>query len=120
MKEELTRERALELHRKMWSDMKTALGDKPSFRDRNKFKIEWCEAHGFEDVDCHCFLCEYSEQTGSWCASECLIDWSPLAYEPSEYSMCTDEYKGGGEIYGVAPISAILALPERSFDDEGK
>ena len=118
MKEELTRERALELHRKMWTCMQTELGDNPTSYARIKFKRDWCKEHGFDDVDCHCFLCEYSKQTGSWCASECLIDWSPLACEPGEYSMCTDEYKGGGEIYEAAPISEILALPERSFEDE--
>ena len=120
MKEKLTRERALELHRKMWTDMQIKLGDTPSSKKRNKFKRKWCNEHGFEYVYCSCFLCEYSEQTGSWCASECLIDWSSLACDPSEYSMCTDEYKGGGTIYCVAPISEILALPERSFEDDGK
>jgi len=118
MKEKLTRERALELHRKMWTDMQTKLGDTPSFRDRNKFKRNWCKEHGFEDVDCSCFLCEYSEQNGLWCGGECLIDWSPLADDPNEFTRCTDEYIDGGEIYEVAPISEILALPERSFEDE--
>lgn len=121
MKEILTRERALELHRKMWTDMQIKLGDSPSYSSRLRFRQDWCREHGFEDVDCSCFLCEYSEQTGSWCAGECLIDWSSLADDPNEYIRCTDGYKNGhGAIYEVALISEILALPERSFKDERK
>ena len=56
MKEVLTKERALELHRQMWTDMQTELGDRPLPKVRTKFKKDWCEAHGFEDVDCHCFF----------------------------------------------------------------
>lgn len=118
MKEKLTRERALELHRKMWTDMQTELGDNPSPIARFEFKRDWCKEHGFEDVDCSCFLCEYSEQNGLWCGGECLIDWSSLADDPSDFTRCTDEYIDGGDIYKVAPISEILALPERSFEDE--
>lgn len=124
MKEELTRERALELHRQMWTDMQRECGDNPAWFVRNKFKHKWCEEHGFEDVDCNCFLCEYSSQNDLWCSGNCPIDWSQLTNDPDhDYSTCTDTYKDdvyNALIYEAAPISAILALPERSFDDERK
>lgn len=120
MKEKLTRERALELHRQMWTDMQTELGDNPLSFARVLFKDDWCKKHGFKDVDCSCFLCEYVEQNGLWCSGECLIDWSSLADEPNAFVKCTDLYIDGGEIYTAALISEILALPERSFEDERK
>lgn len=121
MKEELTRERALELHRQMWTDMQTVLGDNPTHSARQRFKRDWCRTHGFEDVECHCFLCEYTAQDGIWCNNNCLIDWSSLTDAECETATCTGYYKDArGLIYEIAPISEILALPERSFEDEGK
>ena len=56
----LTREKALELHRKMWSDMRKELGDNPTVADRTIFKMnwceKWCEENGFEDVINDCFF----------------------------------------------------------------
>ena len=59
---QLTREEALKYHRMMWTDMQTALGDKPSFRQRDAFKQEWCKEHFPEEkIESHCFLCEYCD-----------------------------------------------------------
>ena len=107
---ELTREEALRLHRQMWTDMQTALGDNPSLRDRVAFKIDWCKKHfPNEEIDCSCFLCEYVSQNSGDC-DDCPIKWD------DNYD---DDCCGlDGITYGYSPISVILALPEREVDDE--
>lgn len=102
----LTKEMALELHRKMWSDMKNELGDIPSSRDRDIFKYNWCKEHfpNDNDIENCCFLCEYTRQRDENCDKGCLIRWA--------------EYEGTGCVLGEvnhhsSPISAILALPAR-------
>lgn len=101
----LTKEMALELHRRMWSDMKDELGDCPSLRDRDIFKYNWCKEHfpNDNDIENCCFLCEYTRQRDENC-DRCLIRWS--------------EYEGIGCVLGEvnhhsSPISTILALPAR-------
>ena len=53
MKQKLTKEKALKLHRQMWEDMQKELGDNPSYFERLDFKHEWCKKHGFVDVFMH-------------------------------------------------------------------
>lgn len=94
----LTREEALKYHRQMWGDMQKELGDNPTSYERIHFKEEWCAKHfPGEPIFNFCFLCEYVSNNSVSC---CLIDWP--------YSTCvTHSY------YYNAPISEILALPER-------
>ena len=97
----LTREDALNLHRQMWSDMQKKLGDNPSEGARVKFKQQWCKEHfPGECVATNCFLCEYVFNNLDCSCSACLIDWP--------YKTCY-----GQDYYYAAPISEILALPER-------
>ena len=115
MKEKLTKERALELHRRMWGDMRAELGNNPTRFARAKFKKKWCAEHGFKNVMSNCFLCEYDEQNNGDC-NYCLIDWSPLTVDKQPY--CYDLYRGGGWMadgiaWVAAPIDEILNLPER-------
>lgn len=107
----LTREKALELHRQMWSDMQEALGDNPSRIARCEYKENWIKKHFPNDsVYNDCFLCEYCcehqfperyEFDYDFC--ECPIKW------PSE--RCEDG--GLNDRWGSMPISKLLALPER-------
>ena len=107
---ELTREDALKLHRQMWTDMQEALGDNPTLNERCEFKIEWCETHfPNEEIESHCFLCEYVRQTKGDC-DNCPIKWD------DDYDQDTCCF--GGVNYGSSPISVILALPEREVEDE--
>lgn len=117
---ELTREKALELHYQMWGDMQNDLGDNPEPTLRAKYKEEWIKKHfPKEDVLFDCFLCEFASFSG-WsdygttrCCG-CPINWDSLTVEGKGY--CFEPYKGGGTedcIYLDAPISEILALPER-------
>lgn len=119
MKEKLTRERALSLHRQMWIDMFLKLGNNPDGLARTIFKRDWLQAHGYENVECNCFLCEYDFQQrklGEDFCEFCPIDWSSLSAE--ENASCGDRYIFGNpgdyrSIWRSAPIDEILNLPEK-------
>lgn len=103
----LTRKEALKLHGQMWSDMQAELGDDPSPNERTKYKMKWCKLHfPNESILSNCFLCEYTFQYGcsKGCEEDCPIVWP--------YGRC-----GVKGYYYFAPISAILALPERTVNE---
>ena len=118
----LTREEALKLHRQMWTEMQEKLGDDAMADDREDFKREWCHEHFPDDyINNHCFLCEF---VSHYCCTKitcrmCPISWNSLSRKADEDSTCCGVYKGevkdpyNAEIYLAAPISEILALPER-------
>ena len=130
MKERLTRETALNLHRQMWADMLIKLGNNPDGLARTMFKLDWIRTHGYKDVECNCFLCEYDYQQrrrgDEWC-DFCPIDWSSLSageeddllsLPGEEVASCGDRYIYGNpdsyeSIWRSAPISEILNLPEK-------
>ena len=114
--ENLTREKALELHRQMWTDMQNDLGDEPSGRARARYKRNWLKNHfpelvaGDDDYSIirnNCFLCEYADEDYGWC--ECPIAW------PN--GRCEDDYDEAGD-WRYMPISKLLALPEREEEEE--
>ena len=109
---DLTREEALKLHRQMWTDMQNELGNAPGIADRETYKDDWCDEHGFEDVDNSCFLCEYSHGKSPGGCYHCPVKW------PTWTGRCFSDFledgiKLKGDYYQVAPIREILALPER-------
>ena len=129
-KKDLTREEALRLHYKMWTEMQEKLGDNPAPEERDRFKRDWCNEwarnnnYNQDDyvwVRSNCFLCEY---TDSEC-ERCPIDWSKAEDIDNQYAYideytidCTDFYIGSDDDYAspyykFAPISKILAIPER-------
>lgn len=118
----LSREEALALHREMWTAMQKELGDTPAPHKRIKFKMQYCDdKFGRCAVNCSCFLCEYVFQNHFEC-DKCPIDWSSLAFEDDvKYGTCLAEYCNallhGRVIYEHAPISEILALPEREVKE---
>jgi len=104
---DLTRERALELHRQMWTDMQKDLGDTPDGGQRVKYKHKWCVTHfPKERIENDCFLCEYDESSEFGNCRSCPIRWP---YEDD----CTECYCTNYRYYYKAPISEILALPKR-------
>ena len=119
MKEKLTKEKALSLHRQMWTDMSLKLGNNPDELARTKFKRDWLKIHNYKDVECNCFLCEYDFQQrkiGENFCKFCPIDWSPLSAE--EDGVCGDRYilsnyDSYESIWRSAPIDEILNLPEK-------
>lgn len=103
----LTRERALELHRRMWSDMQQELGDNPNILERERYKRLWCQEHfPDESIRDYCFLCEYAynKSDEGFPCRHCPIKWD-----------CTYCFEGGSikKSYRNIPISELLALPER-------
>ena len=107
----LTREKALELHRQMWSDMQRDLGDNPNSDERWTYKERWINVH-FPDeyVYNDCFLCEYCCETQypdrddfSYDSCVCPIKWPFGRCEEGWYDIRWD---------GML-ISKLLALPER-------
>jgi len=108
MNRELTREEAISLHRQMWKDMQTELGDTPSYQERVEFKKKWVDEHfPNEHVHSNCFLCEYAqsvvEDSFTRCRN-CPIEWNSGLIPNCRY---------GRVDYRYSPISMILALPER-------
>lgn len=120
----LEKDEAIRLYLEMWTDMKKELGDNPNLVKRATYKCDWLEKHGYDDVQASCFLCEYAQQ--AWWANYgthgqcdyCPIDWSSLSCGVLA-NRCFGRYRnGGGEVYQYAPISEILALPERKVNDD--
>lgn len=99
----LTREKALDLYRRMWMGMQEELGDNPTSSERVLFKEKWCREHFPNDrIINNCFLCEYAFGKGA--CNKCPILWpTDACYE--------DRY------YYRVPISEILALPEREVTE---
>ena len=119
MNRKLTKKEAIDLFRKLWTDMQTELGDCPDFVDRRLFKSEWCKKN-FPDeiVLSNCPLCEYAygkyqenEYKGSSCRF-CPIKW-PIP-DVNVAPCC----QGSEMHYLLSPISKILALPEREVPDD--
>lgn len=117
---ELTKEKALELHRQMWSDMRDKLGDNPSRNERGEFKSDWVEEHfPDENVSCNCFLCEYAineegnhEYVCSAVCAYCPLKWT-AKHIPNTCEGGHDPTSGRWRDWRFSPISDILALPER-------
>lgn len=104
----LTRGRAIELHRQMWTDMQKQLGDNPTHAERVLFKNRWCKKHfPYRGILNDCFLCEYVVYTANkstrhkGCGEYCPIKWAN--------GSCII----GEKNYTDMPISELLALPER-------
>lgn len=123
---DLTREQALKLHREMWGDMQKELGDEPSELKRFHFKYDWLKKYGYVDkygvpnIMDNCFLCEfaldkqYEDNFSHMRCNYCPIDWSELTDPSSDrHGFCIYINNTGYEVWQVAPISKILALPER-------
>ncbi len=113
---ELTREKALEFHRQMWSDMREELGDNPPRGMRSDYKRYWIRKHfpelevdNVEIIRNNCFLCEYAGDDYGYC--ECPIDWP--------CGRCEDGDEDEDERNWLyMPISKLLELPERKEETE--
>ncbi len=119
---DLTREQALKLHGEMWGDMQKERGNNPDCFSRYNYKAKWINKHGYDsDILNHCFLCEYaSEKAESGCMCKyCPIDWSALTPDKTSrrYGFCTYKNPDLLEVWQTAPISEILALPERKVSE---
>lgn len=102
----LTKEQAIKLHKQMWTDMMNSLGDNPTKEERTLYKEKWCKIN-FPNYNIHvnCFLCEYIHSSSTLTCDDCPIIWPKYWCKYNNY-------------YLTAPISEIIALPERkTFKD---
>lgn len=111
----LTKEKALEEHRKMWKAMKEELGNCPDWGARYDFKDDWCKRNfKYEDIEANCFLCEYARNKfndeGYGVTNMC--DYCPVDWEGVKTSSGCYCYSGGGVNYRFSPIDDILNLKE--------
>lgn len=111
----LTKEKALEEHRKMWKAMKEELGNCPDWGARSDFKDDWCKQNfEYEDIVASCFLCEYARNkfNGGDCGVTNMCDYCPVDWKGVKtrvnYYCCS----GGGVDYRFSSIDDILNLKE--------
>jgi hypothetical protein len=115
---EFTKKVAIELHKKMWTDMQKKLGDTPGLYVREGFKRDWCRNHIEGRVNNHCFLCEYTtNENGFVECHRCPVIWPCEANGTMLKYFCEPGHLGFG--YTNMPISEILALPEREIEEAG-
>lgn len=114
----LTRERALELHRRMWTDMQKDLGDNPTYEQRYNYKTRWLRTNfPYDCVEHNCFLCEYAKVDYAECEDYCPIEWPAGRCEDgSWYDEELDEWDYSDN-WTHMPISRLLALPEREIEE---
>lgn len=119
----LTREEAVNLHRKMWTEMREELGNTLEQHNygrnpRAVFKERWCKEHfPSKDIKHDCLLCEYAvqqlqgddryEYDGDKYCQHCPIEWPHSENISAYFCEC------GEVMWSESPISDILALPER-------
>lgn len=103
----ISEEMAVRLHRMMWSDMQRELGDRPTGRQRKKFKYDWIRTHfPDESIANDCWLCEYASSVvdrgdNPYCV-HCPIKWPNCHCNTLDYSFLEE------------PINDILALPVKN------
>ena len=127
--ENLSRKRALELHKLMWFDMQKELGDNPEHEDRYDFKKKWVKKYfPNEKIENHCFLCEYALTSFGGIpdgflfleCDKCPIQWINKSNTLGVKNSCEWGYHEGNCDWRYSPISEILALPERIANEDNK
>lgn len=107
----LTKEQALFYHRQMWGDIQRELGNCPTGVDRIIYKEKWCQKHfPNEHIANDCFLCEYVYTNNMKNCKRCPIRWTTETADDAVTTYCCYN-----NYYYDAPISEILALPERNL-----
>lgn len=98
---QLTKEQAVQKHRKMWNWIADQYENKTDVFSQcgciQEIKHRYIELYIKEDVRCDCFCCEYSYNQNLGC-DECPINWNSISND----SMCM--YKDNNDqrhLYGV-------------------
>lgn len=116
---DLTREEAVRLFHKQWSDMQKNLGDIPTADDRLKYKRRWCALHKRFALN-SCFLCKYVQQemTRHGIVSSLLYcHMCPIAWPTGNGTCCSSIMPDGFnfiiDYYLAAPIRSVRFWPCR-------
>lgn len=114
---ELTREQAIENHRKMWH----WIADETEKREEKVIKEDYFKEHPELEVPyLNCYCCEYNIQNHrNFCNEKCIIAWSDdgcFYHCKSEYSKWVYE---NIDVLRAANLARQIAnLPERSDQNE--
>lgn len=82
---DLTREQAIEGHRKMYNDMADEIEQSKKLINVGYFKMEYCKKNRCTLIHNYCFACEYSKGD----CIDCPIEWESSVDE----LMCLDKEK---------------------------
>lgn len=85
---ELTREQAIEEHRKMWNWIADKIERFERVVSISEYKRMYCYSFGMNDILSSCFMCEY---TNAICR-KCPLDWGN---KEGVYAKCLDKYMFG-------------------------
>lgn len=115
---QLTKERAITLHRRMW----WWIGLKTLKEKRCVEKNEWFERFGLERVTCGCYCCKYSVDKAYELfvypvCDNCPIDWGGIGCEGEKeqglFSLWCGAFKDGNWQEAAKLALQIAELPER-------
>lgn len=110
----MTREEAVCLHRRCWTDMQKELGDSPTLGERIAFRDRWNKKmFPGKKLERGTILCDYTVSAGKDCRS-CPINWGP---DGKRGNSCF-KLEASGVDYQFSPISEILGLPEMEEKEE--
>lgn len=108
----LTRERAIAEHRKMWN----WIADETEKLKRKVEKSDYFNAMGIDDIpDNECYCCEFNVYHPDYCDEHCIIDWGCDKWCLNSYFkkwLFTYDWQE------AARLARIIAnLPERRIDE---
>lgn len=123
----MTKDEAIQEHRKMWQWM----GNTALMQKRIVTKKEYMETHNIDnDLEGHCFCCEYCSQQGCRCTNNCILAWgSKVCVESNIFrdymnfttgderrrARLNEHYKKFAHI-----CECIATIPENDFFDPNK
>lgn len=94
--------------------MQKKLGNYAMGGDRVLYKSEWCQLYfPNENIANDCFLCEYALKNKKRNCNMCPIKWTTENNKDAITAYCCYN-----DYYYRAPISELLALPERKLTEE--
>lgn len=99
---DLTKEKAIELHRSMWERINSVSKRSAVVVDINALKSEYLYERNMLFVRNRCFCCEYAEQNALSCSTGCLFNWNRNSDE--KFVSC------GLGIYGEAVTTTNVEL----------
>ncbi|MGN0180806.1 MAG: hypothetical protein ACI4DP_00070 [Candidatus Ornithomonoglobus sp.] len=123
---ELTRERAIQLHRRLWRWIALKTLKEKRIVSKDEFPMFKDNTH---NAECLCYCCEYAKQQEEgaihYSPTRCVycpIDWGT---DGTDFVHCTNSIFGGWERVGNYRIAAelafqIAALPEREDNKEAQ
>ena len=103
---QLTKEQAIQMHRKMWNWIADAY-ENGIIRPIQEAKKEYLNITGNENISGDCFLCDYTGPSDcnhnyAFDCSKCLLDWGTPTNSSATEGFCVDKlyYNDEDGLYG--------------------